>query len=157
MWYSTISKSYNELYKEEQLKKVKLILENINIPREYLLLDVGCGTGVSLQKFQCNKIGIDLEIELLKQAQKPVICAIAEALPFKDKSFDIITSITAIHNFKDFIKGLMEIKRIGKDNFILSVLKKANKKDEIIKTIKKLFQIKKELIEEKDEIFIARK
>lgn len=157
MWYSTLSKSYNELYKEEQLKKVKLILENIKLQGDCTLLDVGCGTGVSFQEFKCNKVGIDPEIDLLKQAQKPVICAIAEALPFKDKSFDIITSLTAIHNFKDFKKGLKEIKRVGKRTFILSVLKKSNKKDQIISEIKQLFKLKKELDEEKDIIFITNK
>ncbi len=155
MWYSALAKSYNELYKEEQLKKIKLILNNIEIPKTSLLLDVGCGTGISFQEFKCNKVGIDPEIDLLKQAQKPVICGMSETLPFKDQKFDVVISLTAIHNFNDFKKGLREIKRVGKGIFVLSILRKANKKYDIVKEIKRLFNIKRKLDEEKDIIFMS--
>ena len=85
------------------------------------------------------------------------MCAEAENLPFKDSSFDVVISITAIQNFHDIEKGLKEIRRVGKDRFVLSFLKRSPKKDIITKNIKKLFKVVKEIEEEKDIIFIAKK
>jgi len=49
---------------------------------------------------------------------------------------------------------LNEIKRVGKEKFILSFLKKSSKASEIKKLINSLFNVKKEIEEEKDIIFI---
>ena len=48
--YKHISKSYNKLHKEEQLKKLKLIQKHLKIIPP--LLDVGCGTGISTNFFK---------------------------------------------------------------------------------------------------------
>ncbi len=155
MWYSSIAKSYDELYGEEQLKKAKVILENFKINPENLLLDVGCGTGISTKLFKCRKIGLDPEFELLKQADFPVVCGVAEALPFKEKKFDVVISLTAIHNFKEFNLALKEIKQASKTIFIASILKKSASKSKIITSISKLFEITKKIDEEKDIIVFA--
>ena len=68
-YYNKISKGYNELYKEEQLKKLGIIKNNIKIKNGDLLLDVGCGTGLS-SDFGCKVIGIDNSLELLKLNNK---------------------------------------------------------------------------------------
>ena len=47
--YNHIAKSYNELHKEEQIKKLDIIKKNIKIISP--LLDVGCGTGISTNYF----------------------------------------------------------------------------------------------------------
>ena len=47
--YNKIAKSYNELHKEEQIKKLEIIKKNIKIIPP--LLDVGCGTGISTNYF----------------------------------------------------------------------------------------------------------
>lgn len=155
MWYSSIAKSYNELYGEEQKKKTEIILENFKLNQEDLLLDIGCGTGISTKEFDCRKIGLEPEFKLLKQADFPVVCGVAENLPFKNKSFDVIISLTAIHNFKDFNSALKEIKRTGKRDLVVSVLKKAIQKDKIISSIEKNFKVKKKVNEEKDVIIFA--
>ena len=72
----------------------------------------------------------------------------------KDNFFDIVISITAIQNFTNIEKGLKEIKRVGKDRFILTFLKKSSKKDKIIKLIQKIFKVKEIIEEEKDIIFV---
>lgn len=153
--YSAIAKSYNELYGEEQKKKADLILQNIELTKNIFLLDVGCGTGISTKLFKCKKIGIDPEFELLKQADFPVVCGVAERLPFKNKTFDIVISLTAIHNFKDFSTALKEIKNIAKKELVVSILKKSKYLNQIILNVKKLFKIKKVLEEEKDIILFS--
>ena len=174
-YYNKISKGYDELYKEEQLKKLSIIKNNIKIIKNNLLLDVGCGTGISSQ-FNCKVIGIDNSIELLKiNKNKNKILSNAENLPFKDNIFDIVVSITALHNFDNVEKSLKEIKRVGKNEFIFSVLKmsefsnenpehaqkplvfgKSKKFNEIKKLIKKYFKINKIIEEEKDTIFLLK-
>jgi len=141
MKYNDIAKSYDKLYGEEQIKKVKLILENISIKKTDWLLDVGCGTGVSTSLFECNKIGIDPSEKLIFQAVKriPAIIGKGEELPFNDGIFDIVVCITAIHNFEDYKKGISEMKRVCKEGgrIIITLLKKSEKFEEIKKAIEK--------------------
>ena len=150
-------------FTKEQEAKLRLIKANISVKASDKLLDVGCGTGITSQfsEYDCFVVGADPSIKLLQKAEKnglkDRVCAEAENLPFKDHSFDIVISITAIQNFHDIEKGLKEIRRVGKDRFVLSFLKRSPKKDIITKNIKKLFKVVKEIEEEKDIIFIAKK
>ena len=157
-YYNSISESYNELHREEQLSKIRLIKDNLKIKNQDLLLDVGCGTGIFAEEFNCIKIGINPSIEMLKQGKNAFyIQACAENLPFKDNSFDFVISVTAIHNFKNLRKGLEEIKRISKKDVALSILKRSSKLDEIKNNIKGLFKIIKIIDEDKDLIFFAKR
>lgn len=156
-YYDEIAPGYNELHKAEQMNKLRIIAQNLKLEKDSFLLDVGCGTGFSLDLFDCNKIGVDPSIELLKQCRHNVMQACAESLPFKDKSFDAVICVTAIHNFSDISKGLSEINRVAKDQIALSILRKAGRYDYIKNNISKLFQIIKIIKEEKDTIFICRK
>jgi len=157
-YYNSISRSYNKLHKEEQLSKIRLIKNNLKIKKKDFLLDVGCGTGVFAEEFNCIKIGIDPSIEMLNQGKNAFyIQAYAENLPFKDNSFNNVISVTAIHNFKNIRKGLEEIKRVSRKNIALSILKKSSKINEIKNHIKELFKITKIIEEDKDIIFFAKR
>ena len=158
-YYDSIAKGYDELHGEEQLKKCRLISKYFD-SKNKKILDVGCGTGIATDFFKC-KIGIDPSEKLLKIARKKFlkikfIRAKAEKLPFKDNEFDVVISVTAIQNFEDIEKGLEEIKRVGKE-FVLTFLKRSEKKEKIEKVIKKLFKIKKMIEEEKDMIYFCKK
>ena len=59
-----------------------------------------------------------------------------------------------IHLFWDLDKALTEMKRVGKDKFIFSILKKSSRSEEIITKIKLNFKIKKKIEEQKDIIII---
>ena len=157
-YYNSISGSYNKLHREEQLSKIRLIKDNLKIKKSDFLLDVGCGTGIFAEEFNCIKIGVDPAINLLNQGKNAFyIQACAENLPFKDNSFDFVISVTAIHNFKNLRKGLEEIKRISKKDVALSILKRSSKLDEIKNNIKGLFKIIKIIDEDKDLIFFAKR
>ena len=153
-YYDKISKGYEELHKEEQLKKLKIIKKLLKVKPSDKLLDVGCGTGMSTN-WKCKTYGIDPSIKLLKKAKGNFIRAKAEKIPFKDHFFDIVISITAIQNFNNIEAGLKEIKRVGKDKFVLSVLKKSSKKSKIDKLIRKIFDVKNVLEEDKDLIYFV--
>lgn len=154
-YYNEISQGYEELHKEEQLKKVKLISNYLKPKKTDILLDVGCGTGITTKSWDCIKIGVDPAIKLLKKAKSAFyINAEAEHLPFKDNSFDVVISITAIQNFNSIKKGIEEIKRVGKKKFVLTALKKSDKINEITDIIQKNFKVKEKTEEEKDIVFI---
>ncbi|MBW2984663.1 class I SAM-dependent methyltransferase [Candidatus Woesearchaeota archaeon] len=160
-YYDEISQGYEELHGEEQLKKVELIKQYLKPNPEDKLLDVGCGTGLTTEPWSCKRFGVDPAPKLIARArQKDKIkykIAPAEKIPYPDDYFDYVISITAIQNFEDIEKGLSEIKRVGKDKFVLTFLKKSPKAELIKSKIKQLFEIKNEIEEEKDLIFLAQK
>ena len=145
-YYDKISPSYEELYKKEQIKKIKFI-------KKYCkgkILDIGCGPFYASKYFK-SIIGIDSSKGLLKLSNsKKVICAKAEALPFKNNSFDTIISITAIQNFSNIKKAIQEMKRVSKRKIIITTIKKSKK----IPNLKRLLKKAKILEQEKDIIFI---
>lgn len=155
-YYNQISKSYNGLHMEEQLNKLSIIKSNIKIAKDSRILDVGCGTGIS-SDFDCFVVGVDASIGLLRQNKKLKVNSRAENLPFRDRMFDLVISVTSIHNFDDIIMALGEMKRVGKQNFILSILRKSKKFSHIRGLIAKNFRIKNAIEEEKDMIFFCEK
>ena len=160
-FYKLIAKGYNGLYEEEQKIKLDIIEENLDIKNNDLLLDVGCGTGIS-SRFNCEVVGIDPSAELLQQNNiieylSSKIRARAELMPFKDNIFDKVISVTSIHNFNNIKQGIKEIKRVGKKDFAFSILKKSKFFNEIEKEINENFNIKKIIDGKKDWIFICQK
>jgi|SRR3989344_4719237 len=149
-YYNSISRGYNSLHKEEQEKKLSIIRKLWN-PKG-LILDIGCGTNLARKYFD-NVIGIDKSFNMLQEGAN--VCANAESMPFKDKSFDAILCITAIHNFNDPIKAINEMNRILKKGGIaITLLKKSNNFEGIKKAIIKKFDVYC-LEEDKDFIFIS--
>jgi ubiquinone/menaquinone biosynthesis C-methylase UbiE len=158
-YYNSISTGYEELHKEEQLKKIDIIKQILTPNPKDKLLDVGCGTGLTTIPWNCKRYGIDPAEKLLKRAHEKkdveYKLAPAEDIPYPKNYFDYVISITAIQNFDDINKGLLEIKRVGNKKFVLSFLKKAEKAEKIKKIIYEIFDVKKEIEEEKDIIFFT--
>ncbi len=158
-YYDSIATGYEELHKEEQLKKIEVIKQFLKPKINDKLLDVGCGTGLTTMPWLCKRYGVDPAKKLIARAhEKNKIeykIAPAENIPYPDKYFDYVISITAIQNFDDIEKGLSEIKRVGKGKYVLSFLKKSKKAGMIKKLIYRMFDVKKEIEEEKDIIFVS--
>ncbi|MBS3122056.1 methyltransferase domain-containing protein [Candidatus Woesearchaeota archaeon] len=166
-YYDNISKSYEELHKEEQLNKINLIKKHINIKPNSKILDLGCGPYFSEwhkdknnKNLDCEVTGLDPSNELLKIAAKKGINPVlgkAESLPFSNNYFDYIFSITAIHNFDDAEKALKEIKRVIKKSgkIVITILKTSAKKEAITRLIRKHFNITKLIEEDKDIIIMG--
>lgn len=156
-YYDEIAEGYEELHKEEQLKKIELIKGFLKPQKYDKLLDVGCGTGLTTEPWDCKRYGVDPAPKLIARArQKDRInyaVAPAEKIPFEDSSFDYVISITAIQNFEDIEQGLKEIKRVGKDRFVLSALKKSARIEKIKELINDYFDVKEIIEEDKDLIF----
>lgn len=89
------------------------------------ILDVGCGKGFLLYEFSqvvpnSEVAGIDISqyaIENAKEEIRPVVqVANATRLPFPDKSFDFVVSVTTLHNLYifDLFQALREIERVAR-------------------------------------------
>lgn len=164
-FYDEISEGYDELHMEEQIKKLNVIMAAMgkDSPKKSdKLLDVGCGSGISTSVWDCDCTGIDPSDKLIAIAKKNfpnrrLYVGRAEELPFPDDSFDVVICVTAIHNFHDVRKGIDEMKRTGKDRFVITVLRKSAKLEEIEKLVMINFRINKILMEDKDIIFICQK
>lgn len=165
-YYDSIASGYDELYEEEQLKKLRLIKKNIDEDKRLIefrnpkrLLDVGCGSGISTRFLKAKeKEGIDPSKELIKIAIKKdpkgkYLVMKAEQMNY-NKEFDIVISLTAIQNFDDIEKGLLNIKNAG-NRHILTFLKKSEKKEVIQQLIEKNFRIIKKIEEDKDIIYFC--
>ena len=146
-YYDNISAGYEELHKEEQMRKLRIIKDNLSISNGVWILDVGCGSGFSSELFE-NVVGVDVSFSLLKKNKENKIHSQAECLPFRDHVFDLVLCVTAIHHF-DLDKALSEMKRVGKNDFVITVLKKSNGRENIIRKIKENFVVEKEVEEEK--------
>ncbi len=125
MTYDKIAKGYNELHGEEQVKKAEIIKEVLLKKKQSgLLLDIGGGTGISTEVFvkEFDCIILDPCEELLEE--EPATCVkilgSAEELPFSDKKFDVIISLTALHH-ADLTLAFKEIKRVAKDDAFIAI------------------------------------
>ncbi|MEM2121838.1 MAG: methyltransferase domain-containing protein [Candidatus Woesearchaeota archaeon] len=167
-YYNAISEGYEELHRTEQINKLLIARELLKLKKEDSLLDVGSGIGLSSEVFDCKITLLDNSINLLKLAKKRIknknninlVLSNAEKMPFKNKEFDAVICITAIHNFSNPDKALGEILRVTKDiekNIVISILKKSSKNNELVKMIKKFFKIEKVVDEGKDLIFLLSK
>ena len=96
------------------------------------VLDVGCAKGFMLYDFQqlipgIQVAGIDISryaIENSIEAVRPFLqVADARKLPFPDRSFDVVISITTVHNFDcaELITALKEIERVQRRGSFITV------------------------------------
>lgn len=156
-YYAGISQGYEELHKDEQLGKLRIVLQRLPYNKTDKVLDVGCGTGLSSSLFNCQKFGVDPTFELLEQAKArlPVVQGIAENLPFRDNSFEIVVCLTALHNFTDPVRGLLEMKRVGMGKFAISILKRAKNCEELMKMVSQTFKVREMLEDPKDFILFC--
>ncbi len=160
-YYNEISKGYNELYGEEQLKKWNIVKKITSFSKDDIVLDLGCGTGIILQelsKMVKQIIGIDNAIRMLTKAPKldnvSYFLTNAENIPFPDKYFDKTISLTMLQDVKNWDDVFKEIKRVTKGEIVITLLKRNKDLETIKKRLKKYFTIKKYIEEEKDFIFL---
>lgn len=96
------------------------------------VLDVGCAKGFMLHDFAelipgITVKGIDISsyaIENAMEDMRPhVQVANATHLPFPDKSFDAVISVTTVHNLEraDLIQSLKEIERVARHGSFITV------------------------------------
>ena len=111
---------------KEHLPMAQWALEQIRIPENGKVADLGCGGGYNIRRMlemsaKAKFIGQDISDESVKKAQKvnkaeigkrvKIIKGIAEKLPFKDNSIDLITAFETAFFWKKPEKAFREIYR----------------------------------------------
>ena len=117
--FSRASKTYEDWAIPQRLSAE--ILKQLDAI-EGSVLDVGCGTGFSSVGLK-NVVGIDISLNMLKVYKSKGflgICADANFMPFKDKSFDCVISNFALH-WTDIGVVFKEIFRVCKRRFLCAM------------------------------------
>ncbi len=124
--HTRMAESYNRNephYRPENRAKVRGRLEEMR--RRFggaRLLDLGCGTGfiIDLAKELFDAIdGVDITQAMLDRVDLSsgnvrLHRCVAEALPFADATFDVVSAYAFVHHLKDYSKALREALRVLK-------------------------------------------
>ncbi|HJJ42270.1 MAG TPA: class I SAM-dependent methyltransferase [Methanocorpusculum sp.] len=107
------------------------LIERYHLGPKSKVLDVGCGKGYLLYELQL--LIPDLEITGFDISKHGLSCSHPDfkghlfnhraediPYPFKDKEFDLVISLTCLHNLRifDLQKALSEIMRVGKQQYV---------------------------------------
>ena len=106
--------------------------EHFWLTKESTVLDVGCAKGFMLHDMAelipgINVKGIDISQYAIDNAIEDmkghVQTGDARELPFEDNSFDVVISVTTVHNFdrEECIQALQEIERVSQGKSFITV------------------------------------
>ena len=106
--------------------------EHFWLTKESSVLDVGCAKGFMLHDMAelipgINVKGIDISQYAIDNAIEDmkghVQTGDARELPFEDNSFDVVISVTTVHNFdrEECIQALQEIERVSRGKSFVTV------------------------------------
>ena len=85
------------------------------------ILNVGAGTG-SYEPRSRAVVAVEPSITMIAQrpaGAAPVVQACAEALPFRNDSFDAVLGILTVHHWKDQARGFSECVRLARSRVVL--------------------------------------
>jgi SAM-dependent methyltransferase len=111
-------------------KIVEAMIRKYKLNNKSKILDIGCAKGFMMYDFKkalpnCEIKGIDIsrycKMKAMKKIKKFIKVGTCERLPYPEKYFDFVVSISTIHNVakNGIIKSLKEIVRVAKkDSFI---------------------------------------
>lgn len=111
---------------------VELFRDHYELPDDAAILDVGAGKGFMLYDFMklmpnATVAGIDISQyaydNALPEVRPFLQVGDARELPYEDDSFDLVVSITTVHNLRrgDCIQALREIERVGRAHKFITV------------------------------------
>lgn len=118
----------NPIFRYIENKRIKKLIELAEIKNNDKVIEVGCGAGHILERIIAGKLyGIDIsEIQIKRAREKlgskvELLKAPAEKIPFEDNFFDKILCSEVIEHVLEPVPILIEMKRILKDDGILSL------------------------------------
>ncbi len=130
-WYSPVQRAVNAIYRgkkwlfHKQGEVQRPFLSDLAIKQGDCVLEVSVGTGDNLEIIPPGVpfYGLDISINMLKNCRKtslrrgiPVVLVhgMAEALPFKDNSFDVVLHVGGINFFTNKAHAIQEMIRVAK-------------------------------------------
>ena len=108
-----------EILKKSLDYRFNLIKENMDLPLNGSVLDIGCGTGEITKELSKEVTGADIKNFL--KVKINFIKIKNNKIPIKDKNFDYVTFIDSLHHMKKEEQEniLREAKRLAKIEVIL--------------------------------------
>lgn len=107
------------------------LIADYKLTNDSSILDVGCGKGFLLYEIKkilpgIKIVGFDISKHGIENSHpdiKPFIMVhrAQDPYPFKDKEFDLVISLTTLHNLRLFElqTALKEIERVGKQGYVM--------------------------------------
>ena len=130
---------FNRLIDRLQFRALLRALEIAEIPRGSRVLDVGCGTGRWLRRYESfgfRSTGVDATPGMLQLAKEhgtvaPLIAGDACSLPFADQTFDCVSDITVVQHIPESRQpqALREMVRVLKSGGRLILMELIRGKD----------------------------
>lgn len=113
-------------YREGQLRNAfyeRIFTQDMGLNREFYrgrrILDIGCGPRGSLEwaREAAARVGLDPLTEKYRRFgigthQTRYVAAAAEHMPFRDSSFDVVTSVNSLDHVDDLSLALIEMSRV---------------------------------------------
>lgn len=120
---------YNERFWKDVVPSFQ---QHYGLTGDSTLLDVGCAKGFMISDFArdipgIDVRGVDISEYAIQQAKHDISDRVSVAnaidLPFEDSSFDLVISITTIHNLEgnDLVAALREIMRVSRGGAFITV------------------------------------
>ena len=151
-WYfqeetvKTYEHFYQTKYKRADRLEKKLLTKLLDtIGHAEKLLEIGCGTGHFtrwLDSMGLECYGLDLSHLMLREAKKlwpngSLLQGESSHLPFKDKSFDVVSFIACLEYMPNIAKVVNEAARVSRKGVIIGLMNKWS-----IPTMRRIIQIK---------------
>ncbi len=133
--YNRLAHIYDTRWCNYLNRSLSFLLNFADIPPQASILDLACGTGelaklILEQNPQQTITGVDISSAMLAIAkdklktypQVELFNASVTALPFEDRSFDLVICANAFHYFENPQLALAEIKQVLKPNGTVVIL-----------------------------------
>ncbi|RKX71783.1 ubiquinone biosynthesis protein UbiE [candidate division WOR-3 bacterium] len=134
-FFDRLAEGWDEEREEDEIGKIKELIEALKIDKAESILDVGTGTGILLQFLTENPIiGIDLSYLMLKRAKQKfphrlLIQADAASLPFSDRSFDRAILFAVFPHLRNKLRALKELYRVLRPEGRIDILHSASREE----------------------------
>lgn len=129
-------------YDGRWLTVAQALVDHYKLTSRSRILDVGCGKGFLLYEFtqvlpEAQVVGLDLSAYALNHAkpeiQTRLVKGHASALPFRDGYFDLVVSLTTLHNLYNYQlrAALQEIQRVSRGSKYITMESYRNEREKV--------------------------
>ena len=161
---SKMIKRMNESHEE----MAKWGVSHINVSEKDIVLDIGCGGGVNLKRFNqmapqgkvygldYSEVSVEESIEYNKdevnEGKVEVLQGSVSELPFEEEYFDFVTGFETVYFWPDFINDLKEIKRVLKKDGAIFICNEAKGSEKTLENMKEHIDLLNMTIYSEDEL-----
>ncbi len=125
--YDQVAREYDRVWGDRFEEAARHVWNLIHVRPGATLLDIGTGTGIvpgavgADANGRARLVGCDRSRDMLRVAstrvtQLRVVAAHAEALPFADAAFDVVTASFVLSHLRDYRVGIAEAHRVLKSS-----------------------------------------